>query len=280
MAPPLRYALNTSTIRGASGMPLERSAGIAIEAGYQGFEPWVAEIEAFLEQGGSLSSLRTRLMDGGVSAANLIGFFAWAADDPAERARALEDAKRAFGHAAALGCPYVAAPPYGIKDQTGMDRGALAERYAALVEAGRDFGVVPLLEYWGVAKSLGRLGESLGVAIDSGRPEAQLLIDVFHSYKGAGDLEAWRWLPAGSVGLVHVNDYPADPPRAKATDADRVFPGDGQAPWEAIRAALEQAAFEGMASLELFNRSYWERDPLEVAKEGLAKMKAVLGGEG
>jgi hypothetical protein len=29
-------------------------------------------------------------------------------------------------------------------------------------------------------------------------------------------------------------------------------------------------------SLELFNRRLWEKDALEVAKEGLAKMKAVV----
>jgi hypothetical protein len=33
---------------------------------------------------------------------------------------------------------------------------------------------------------------------------------------------------------------------------------------------------EKVLSLELFNRTYWEQDPLEVAKTGLAKMKAAV----
>lgn len=34
---------------------------------------------------------------------------------------------------------------------------------------------------------------------------------------------------------------------------------------------------EKVLSLELFNRSYWEKDPLEVAKTGLEKMKTLVG---
>jgi sugar phosphate isomerase/epimerase len=34
--------------------------------------------------------------------------------------------------------------------------------------------------------------------------------------------------------------------------------------------------FNGVMSLELFNRKYWEQDPNAVAAEGLRKMKAVI----
>ena len=34
--------------------------------------------------------------------------------------------------------------------------------------------------------------------------------------------------------------------------------------------------FAGVLSLELFNRDYWQQDPLNVALTGLAKMKAVV----
>ena len=33
---------------------------------------------------------------------------------------------------------------------------------------------------------------------------------------------------------------------------------------------------EKILSLELFNRAYWEEDPLQVAKTGLDKMKALV----
>ena len=39
-----------------------------------------------------------------------------------------------------------------------------------------------------------------------------------------------RLLGGAAVQVFHMNDYPADPPREKITDAHRVYPGDGVAP--------------------------------------------------
>ena len=36
---------------------------------------------------------------------------------------------------------------------------------------------------------------------------------------------------------------------------------------------LRRNGFDGVLSLELFNRAYWKQDPLAVAETGLAKMK-------
>ena len=76
--------------------------------------------------------------------------------------------------------------------------------------------------------------------------------------------------------VLHVNDYPADPPRDKITDASRVFPTDGIAPLGQIFRDLYAAGYRGVLSLELFNREYWKREPLWVAKTGLAKTKAAV----
>jgi sugar phosphate isomerase/epimerase len=54
-----------------------------------------------------------------------------------------------------------------------------------------------------------------------------------------------------------------------------VFPGDGVAPLPAIFQNLKANGFNGVLSLELFNPTYYERNPLEVIREGLEKMKAA-----
>ena len=61
-------------------------------------------------------------------------------------------------------------------------------------------------------------------------------------------------------------------------DEHRIYPGDGIAPLTDLLRDLRAIGFRGMLSLELFNREYWKQDPLEVAKTGLAKMKAVASG--
>ena len=63
---------------------------------------------------------------------------------------------------------------------------------------------------------------------------------------------------------------------AEQTDADKVSPGDGILDLGQMISILEDAGYAGVISLELFNPSYWEQDPAEVARIGLEKMKSVL----
>jgi len=84
------------------------------------------------------------------------------------------------------------------------------------------------------------------------------------------------WLSPFHLHVFHVNDYPAQPVRQKLTDADRVYPGDGVAPYKTLLRDLRASGFQVMLSLELFNRQYWKEDPLTVARTGLEKMKALV----
>ena len=84
-------------------------------------------------------------------------------------------------------------------------------------------------------------------------------------------------ISAVAMPVMHMNDYPADPPRETIRDSDRVMPGDGIAPLNQILRALHANGGRTVLSVELFNRAYWEKDALEVARTGLAKMKAAVG---
>jgi 2-keto-myo-inositol isomerase len=75
--------------------------------------------------------------------------------------------------------------------------------------------------------------------------------------------------------VLHMNDYPADPPREKIDDSYRTYPGDGVAPLADLLQALRRTGGQKVLSLELFSRAFWSQDPLSVAKTGLAKMKAA-----
>jgi len=272
---PFEYCINTSTIR-EQNLSLPQAIDLAAQTGYQGIEPWVAELDAFVAGGGSLDDISRRLADQGLVVPNLIGFFEWGVADKARRQAGMAEARRNMEMAARIGCRGLAAPPMGLKDVTGTDLLQLAEYYAELIELGREYGVVPILEFWGVAKTLGHLGEALLVVTECGQPEACLLADVFHMYKGTGHFQGLKHLGPPTLGLVHMNDYPADPPRDTIGDPDRVFPGDGIAPLGRILRDLKAAGYAGMLSLELFNRSYWQRDARWVAQTGREKMDAAV----
>jgi sugar phosphate isomerase/epimerase len=274
-AEPFGYCFNTSTIR-AKRLPIVDVVEIAAKAGWQGVEPWIDEIERYVQSGKPLKDLRNRIADLGLQVPSVIGFAEWIVDDDARRARGLEQAKRDMDWSAKIGGTRMAAPPVGAHERGGVDLFKAAERYHALCELGDQMGVVAQVEVWGFSKVLQRLGEAVLVAVESKHPKACVLIDPYHLYKGGSDFSGVRLLNASCLQHLHMNDYPADPPRDTITDAHRVYPGDGVAPLDDLFHNLRDIGYRGMLSLELFNEKYYAQDPLEVAKTGLEKTRAAV----
>jgi sugar phosphate isomerase/epimerase len=273
--PPMpRYCLNTSTIRGQK-LPLIEEVDIAAKAGYSGIEPWINEINDYTKSGGSLTDLRKRIADAGLTVESAIGFANWTSDDEAQRRQGLESAKRDMDLVRQLGGVRIAAPPVGATDKP-IDLAVAAQRYAKLLEVGRQVGVTPMLELWGFSKSLCRIGEVAYVAAECGQPDAAMLLDVYHIYKGGSDFHGLKMLNGAAILHFHFNDYPAEPPRNTIGDEHRVHCGDGVAPMTQILRDLDASGFRGAMSLELFNKKYWEQDALEVARTGLEKMKRCV----
>jgi len=272
---PFRYSFNTSTIRGQK-VPIVKEVEIAARAGYHAIEPWLAELEQYVKEGGDLKDLGKRIRDQGLTVESSIGFAEWIVDDDAKRKKGLEQARRDMDLVQQIGGKRMAAPPTGATNQAGLDLLKAAERYRALLEIGQKIGVTPQVEVWGFSKTLNRLGETVLVAMESGHPQACVLADVYHLHKGGSGFTGLKLLGPPAMQIFHLNDYPAQPDRASITDAHRVYPGDGVAPLVPLLRDLRALGFRGYLSLELFNRDYWKQDPQEVAKTGLEKMKAVV----
>jgi 2-keto-myo-inositol isomerase len=270
----LKYCLNTSTIHGEV-IPLLDQISIAQRAGYDSMELWLRDIDKYLNGGGTLAELKKRIADAGLTIESAIAFAPWIVADDATHKKALEQAKREMGMLVAIGGTRIAAPPVGAVDTAKLDLDLAGDRYRALLEVGREVGCIPQLEVWGFSKNLSKLSEVLYVAAASQHPDACVLPDVYHLYKGGSNFEDLALLAGTKVHVFHINDYP-DIPRDKITDADRVYPGDGIAPIAKVFKTVMSSGFSGVISLELFNRKYWERDPLENATEGLRKTKAAM----
>jgi 2-keto-myo-inositol isomerase len=271
---PFGYCFNTSTIRGQK-LDLPSQIEVAAAAGYGAVELWVGDVQAYAQSGGSLRDLGRRISDRGLTIPSTISFFAWLSDDAAQRGHALEQAKREMDLLRQIGAMRIAAPPAGVSDRP-VPLLEAARRYRRLLEIGTSIGVIPELELWGFSRSLCRVGEVAGVAIESGHPNACLLLDVFHIYKGGSAFDSLRFLNGNTLPVLHMNDYPAAPPRDRINDAARVFPGDGSAPLKSMLRTLRDIGFRGYLSLELFNPEYWKQDPHLMARTGLEKMKAVV----
>jgi sugar phosphate isomerase/epimerase len=269
------FSLNMSTIMGQK-LGLIKELEVASAAGYQHCEIWVPTLEAYLKSGGKLSEVKKRIDDLGIKIQNAIGFAQWIVDDEATRKQGLEQMKREMGMLAELGCFRTAAPPMGATKEAGLDLRRAAERYRTILDLGVRTGVTPQLEMWGHSKNLNRVADVLFVAAEAGQPNAKLLLDVFHLYKGESSIDCLHLVGENSIEIFHVNDYVTSIKPTSITDGDRIYAGDGEAPIKEIIKRLKPTEKPVILSLELFNKELWTQDPLKVAKTGLEKMKKMI----
>ena len=263
------YCLNTATLQGYK-LPIAQLIDITARAGFTAIEPWLNQLTDV-----SAPEIRKRLQDAGLKVESAIAFPQWIVDDDAKRSAALEQMKREMDIVAQIGGTRIAAPPAGANNAPAIPLERIGERYRAVLEIGDRAGVTPELEFWGGSRNLRSLPEAVHAAMLADHAKACVLADVFHLYKGGSPLHSIGMLSAQTLQVIHINDYPAAPPRETIADRDRVFPGDGVAPLRQILGDLYRINSNVVLSLELFNPNYWTGDPLETARRGLAKMKAL-----
>jgi sugar phosphate isomerase/epimerase len=266
-----RYCLNTSTISGQEP-GLLKYIEIASMAGYDGIEVWVRDIQAHLEQGNTAASLRKYIDDHGITVENAIGFAPWISGGES----GINQMKQEMELLASIGGRRIAAPPAGVAPDNPLDFFRVGEKYAEVLELGRQAGVMPQLEFWGASPVLWHMGQVLMVAAAANDPDVRLLPDVYHMFRGDSGFDTLKMLNGKMIEIFHMNDYVDAIPREKQTDADRVYPGDGAAPLNQILSDLNSMGGVKVLSIELFNRSYWEEDPLVVAKTGIDKMRFLV----
>ncbi len=269
---PFKTALNASMLF-PFALDVKQQVRVAAEAGFEAIELWVKDIDAYLDSGGTIKDLRAYIADTGIALANAIAFFRWADADDAPREAGLAQAEREMRMLAALGCPAIAAPPYGNMEGNTLE--SMAGQFARLADIARTIGIEPYLEFWGRASKLSRLSEAVFIAMESGLPDVKILLDPFHMYTGGTDVNSLAYLNGRNIGLVHVNDYPAVPGKQQITDQDRVFPGEGIAPVKEFARLLDRSGYRGYLSLELFIESYGGESAVEVARRGRAAITSA-----
>lgn len=270
-----RFCLNTSTISGQK-LGIVKYVETAAAAGYDGIEIWIPDVQAYLKEGKSLSALAQNIKDAGITVEDAIAFAPWMVEDDTQRAAGFKQLEDEMNILAQLGCKRIAAPPAGVKKDPPLDLFKAGERYKQALDLGRKTGVMPQLEFWGASGTLFHLGQALAVAAAANDPAARLLPDIYHLFRGGSGFDGLKLLRGEAIEIFHFNDYLNSKPAAEQTDADRIYPGDGNAPWADVIQLLRDAGGTKVISLELFNRDYWKQDPLLVAKTGLQKMKALF----
>ena len=272
----VRFCLNMSTVRGQK-LTVPEQIALAADTGYDGIEPWLRDIDAYVAGGGTLAELKHQIDDSGLRVESAIGFAKWIVEDDAERKAGLDQLRKDAATLAAIGGTHIAAPPIGAHqaEAAKVNLDAVAERFAAAIDVADTEGVLPQIEVWGFSPNLSKLAEVMYVATAVGDERVRVLPDIYHLYKGQNDYASVAMLPGRMVSCFHLNDIARRFTPDVAKDADRVYPGEGDMPIAHVLELMAASGFAGALSLELFNPAYWEQPAASVASRGLESMKRV-----
>lgn len=263
-----RYSLNASTIRTT---PLLDKIRITAEAGYQGIELWFDEVEEYLSQGGKLDTISAAIQESGLSIPTMIMLRDWWSASAEEFPAVFETCLKRIQMAASLGAEFVIACPHREKPDYELG----AKRYRELLEAGIEAGAKPTVEFLGFVEEVTKIEDALLLVEKSGHPQATLVLDPFHVFRGGGSIETIAKLKPEQIAISHFNDAVNTIPRETQMDPDRVMPGDGNIDLTQYCRLLKQIGYQSWLSLELFREDLWQQDPLDVAKRGLECMQAI-----
>jgi 2-keto-myo-inositol isomerase len=178
-------------------------------------------------------------------------------------------------NAVALNCPQVMCAP-------GQNIGTPQEAIENL-KRGADicgkYGLTLAIEFnsqHAVINSIAALREILNGA---GRRNAGMLLDAYHLQRSGAGGRGFADVAPDEMIAFQYSDVPDAPvPEGVKRPADRLPPGQGVVRWHEVLTLLQEKGFGGHLSYEAPNPALWARSPLEVAREGVETMRALIAG--
>lgn len=251
----------------------EDVAGYA-DGGCTALEVWLTKLETHL-QAASLAETRQLLADRGVTlpvAAYQGGLLL--SQGEARKAhfdhfRKRLDLCQTFGISTLiLVADFVQKP-----DPTALQRALVSLNQAA--DWAEGYGVRLALEFRGTDTFCNCLDTAVTLVESCERNQVGVCLDLFHFYKGPSKSEDLDRLTAANLAHVQLCDV-AGLPREFMTDADRVFPGEGDFRILPLMERLRAIGYTGWVSLELLNPILWQSKPSQVAELGMTALKRYL----
>lgn len=188
-----------------------------------------------------------------------------------------------FGHridlCRGLGIPLlvVAGDAFGPLGPADLVR--MAENLAVAADRAGEAGLRLALEFDARASFPNNLQSAAALVEQVGHPALGLCLD-WHQFTVSpskeGDLAL---LTAANLFHVQLSDI-ADVPREMARDADRILPGEGSLPPDALLARLAGIGYAGAVSVELMNPALWRVPPRQFGEVAMTCLRRLLGQAG
>lgn len=245
---------------------LETAAAKFSAAGVKGITVWRDTLA-----GRDIKQTGQMLRDRGLSIVSLCrgGFFP--AASAADRAKALDDNRRAIAEAQALGAPLIvlvcgAVPGQPLTESRRQIQDGIAALLPDCAAAGVKLAIEPLHPMYADSRSaVNTLGQANDMVEALGSPWVGVAADVYHLWwDPALEQEIARCGRLNALFAYHVCDW-----RTPTVDLlnDRGLMGEGCIPLRQIRAWVEAAGFKGFNEVEVFSTRLWAMDQDDYLKK-------------
>ncbi|GAA3913416.1 sugar phosphate isomerase/epimerase [Streptomyces lacrimifluminis] len=265
-----RFSINQMTVKQLS---LPELADSCLELGVPGVGLWRAPVQEY-----GVEAAAKLLRDAGLAVTTLCrgGFFT--AIDPAERAAALADNRRAIDEAATLGTDTLVLVsgglPAGSKDLYGAREriaDALTELGPYAEKHGVRLAIEPLHPMYAADRCVvSTLTQALDLAERFPAHQVGVAVDTYHIWWD--DNAPAQIARAGAGGRIHtfqLADWTTPLPEGVLNGRGQI--GDGSIDMREWRTYVEAAGYTGPIEVELFNDALWARDGREVLAETAAR---------
>jgi sugar phosphate isomerase/epimerase len=265
-----RLALHTWTI---DTTPLEGALAVARDAGFDAVELRRVDFVRGHERGMSNGQVLDLIQAAQIPVCTLGGEHGWLFATGAESTRLFDVLEETCENAVVLNCPLVMTAPGPFSG----DKGDAIENLKRGADICGKYGLTLAIEFnapHDVINSIATLREILNGA---DRPNAGMLLDVYHLERSGAGGRGFADVAPSEIAAFQFCDAPPAPVAAGVKrPTDRLPPGQGIVRWHEVLSLLAEKGYGGYLSYEAPNPVQWERPALDVAREGLAAMRALM----
>jgi sugar phosphate isomerase/epimerase len=267
---PNDLVLHAATLRNASFLEL---CDAAVVGGFQALTVYPTHVRRARASGLSLRDMRRALADRGLALADLDPLLNWM---PGDAFRIEVSATEAEHHevAEALGARSLnVAQAFRAR----VDVDEAAEALAGVCDRAREHGLIVTLEYLPWA-GIPDMATARAIVERCERPNARLMIDTWHTFRGPSTDAQLAALPGRLVGSVQISDAPAEPAADLLTETTslRLLPGEGAIPLVDWIRTLDAIGSCAPIGVEVFSNANDRLPPLEVGRRCGEAARRVL----
>jgi sugar phosphate isomerase/epimerase len=262
--------LHAATLRNASFLEL---CDAAVAGGFRGVTFYPTQLRRARASGLSLHDLRAALDARGLELADLDPLLNWMPGDDFASELSATEAEH-YEVAEALGARSLNVAQ-AFRPHVELD--AAAEALAGVCDRAWEHGLIITLEYLPWA-GIPDIATARAIVQRCGRPNASLMIDTWHTFRGPSTEAQLAALPGKWIGSIQLSDAPAQPSGDLATETTtaRLLPGEGAIPLERWIRILDANGCRAPIGVEVFSDANDRLPPDEVARRCGEAARRVL----